>query len=301
MRSSSIGYLFKEGARSVWVNRLMSVASIGVLTACMLLIGGSVLISLNINNVVGYVEDQNEVVAFVHDSMDDTDTKEIEADIKALDNVSSVRFISKEQALQDQKEKMGEAGMLLDGLEDDNPLPASFVIKVKDLEQLGETTAALNAMPGIEKVNAPTDIAETLVSVKHIVAVAGMGIVGMLVGVSLIIIANTIKITVFNRRKEISIMKYVGARDSFIRLPFVVEGLILGVVSALLAFLILWGTYGYIIRWITQAQSAWISSVAGGALPFGAIAWQLLAGFAVGGCAIGACGSMIFVRKHLKV
>ncbi|MBC8545756.1 ABC transporter permease [Clostridiaceae bacterium NSJ-31] len=299
MRGSSLGYLFKEGARNVWVNRLMSLASIGVLIACMLLIGSSVLLSVNMNNVVGYVEDQNEVVIVLEDDMDQSELDELDDELHDIENINNIVFVSKEEAFQNEKDKLGDAAELL--REDDNFYPNTYRIKIDDLEFLDETVDEIGRLFGVEDVKAPTDIAETLTSVKKLVITMGMGIVALLIGVTLIIIANTIKITVFNRRKEISIMKYVGATDLFIKLPFMIEGLILGLISAIMAYFILWGGYSYLLSWLEENPSTWIQSMYGSILPFKEIGLKLFGGFALGGTGLGVIGSMIFVRNYLKV
>lgn len=299
MRGSSLGYLFKEGARNVWVNRLMSLASIGVLIACMLLIGSAVLLSVNMNNVVGYVEDQNEVVIVLEDDMTQDEIDNLDDELHEVGNISNIVFVSKEEAFQNEKDKLGDAAELL--REDDNFYPNTYRIKIDDLEFLDKTVDEIGRLFGVEDVKAPTDIAETLTSVKKLVITMGMGIVALLIGVTLIIIANTIKITVFNRRKEISIMKYVGATDLFIKLPFMIEGLILGLISAIMAYFILWGGYSYLLSWLEENRSTWIQSMYGSILPFKEIGLKLFGGFALGGTGLGVIGSMIFVRNYLKV
>lgn len=301
MRTSSLGYLIKEGARNIYANRLMSVASIGTLVACLVLIGSAVLFSLDVNNVVGVMEAQNEIVAFLYDSVTDSEIEDLTKELEQMDNVQSVRFISKEEGLTQWLEELGEDGELLQDFYDDNFVPNSYSIKVKDLVRMEETVKTIEGMAEVEKVNAPYEVAATLTSIKNGVYIGGFAIVAILGVVSLIIIANTIKITVFNRRKEINIMKFVGATDSFIRLPFVVEGLILGLVSATIAFLMLWAGYGYVLSEIMQSQTSWVQMVSQNLIVFKDIALPLYGGFVLMGVTIGVGGSMVFVRKHLKV
>ncbi len=299
MRGSSLGYLLKEGSKNVWVNRLMSVASIGVLTVCMLLIGSAILLSVNMNSIVGYVEDQNEIVIVLNDDMTKSEIDEFDTELHKVDNLLDIVFVSKEEAFQKEKEKLGEAGELL--REDDNFYPNTYRVKIDDLSRLKKTVEDIEGLSGIESVKAPTEIAETLTSIKKLVILFGMGIVALLICVTLIIIANTIKITVFNRRKEISIMKYVGATDLFIKLPFMVEGLILGLVSAIFAYFILWAGYNYLLEWLVENPSSWIQAINGSLIPFEQLGLRLFGGFAVGGTGLGVVGSMIFVRNYLKV
>ena len=301
MQASSFSYLIKEGARNILVNRMMSLASIGILVSCMLLIGSAILLSINLNGMVSYVENQNEMVAFLEDSADDVTVSAVEAALNSNDNVDSFAFVSREEALERYSEIVPDS--LLENLEQDKEevFPLSFRITLKDLSLIDETTAQIESIPGIMRVNAPTNVAETVTGIKRAVYICGSGIVIILLAVTLIIIANTIKVTVFNRRKEINIMKFVGATDRFIRMPFVVEGILLGVISACIAYLLLWGGYTYLINYVQTQASATLSAFLKNLVPFSQVAKQLLASFAVGGIAIGVFGSMIFVRKHLKV
>ena len=301
MKGSSFSYLIKEGARNIWVNRMMSLASIGILVSCMLLIGSAILLSINLNGMVSYVENQNEMVAFLEDSADDATVSTVEAALNSNDNVDSFAFVSREEALERYSEIVPDS--LLENLEQDKEevFPLSFRITLKDLSLIDETTAQIESIPGIMRVNAPTNVAETVTGIKRAVYICGSGIIIILLAVTLIIIANTIKVTVFNRRKEINIMKFVGATDRFIRMPFVVEGILLGVISACIAYLLLWGGYTYLINYVQTQASATLSAFLKNLVPFSQVAKQLLASFAVGGIAIGVFGSMIFVRKHLKV
>ncbi|MEG0456933.1 MAG: permease-like cell division protein FtsX, partial [Oscillospiraceae bacterium] len=244
MNTNSLSYLVKESFKSVWKNRLMSFASIGVLTACLILIGGCYLISENINHIVDSATQQNEIIAFINDfSQEEKDAKTTKTidEIKALANVSSVEYISKEQALNEQIEKLGPE--LHEGLEGDNPYPAYCIIKISDLNKIDETVSSLQSIEDIYKVNSSSKVAQLLISVKNTVQIIGMVTFTILVLVALVIISNTVRLTVFSRRKEINIMKYVGATNSFIRTPFIAEGFIIGIVSAIVAYLVIWGGY----------------------------------------------------------
>lgn len=302
MKGSSFGYLVKEGARNIYANRLMSLASIGVLVACLLLIGAAALFSLNVNKAVGVMEAQNEVVVFLNDDIDDTAIAEIDKSLRANSNVFDVAFITREQGLTELLGTMGEDGVLLEDFYDDNPLPNSYRIKIKDLSILQQTVDEVAAIYGVEKVNAQFEVASTLTGIKHGVYIGGSAIVLILATVSLIIIGNTIKITVFNRRKEINIMKFVGATDSFIRLPFFIEGLILGLLSASVAYFILWGAYSYAFNAAAVGDaSTWLNLLLSNMIRFDDVALQLFLGFVATGVVVGVGGSMVFVRKHLKV
>ena len=159
----------------------------------------------------------------------------------------------------------------------------------------------IERMEFVYQVNAPTEVADTLVAAQRVVALLGTGIVAILMVVSLIMVANTIKISVFSRRKEVNIMKFVGATDAFIRLPFIVEGILLGLFSAGIAFGILWLGYSQLVQWLGQNGSSWLQSAYASIIPFNEMALPMFGGFAGAGVLIGVVGSMLFVRKHLRV
>ncbi|MEG2916168.1 MAG: permease-like cell division protein FtsX [Oscillospiraceae bacterium] len=301
MRGSSFGYLLKQGIKSVYVNRVMSFAAIGVLIACMLLIGSSMLLSYNVNGIVGYIEDQNEVVAFLNMELSSDEKKDIDDEINALTNVNKVLFISGKEGLIEWFDTLGDDSVYLEGLEEEKILPDSYRLMLDDLSILDETVKKLESIDGVDKVIAPIEVAKTLTNVKSAVFFCGMFIVGILVAVSFVIIGNTIKITVFNRRKEINIMKMVGATDIFIRLPFFIEGLLLGVISATISFFLLWGGYELAFKWLNENSVMWVSSFQSNMVQFNAIALKLYLELLLGGTFVGTAGSMIFVRKYLRV
>ena len=280
MFKNSFGYLVKEGLHNIRANRQMSVASIGVLIACMVLIGGALLLSLNINSLMGYVESFNEVVVWIDDDLGSAGTERLKAEIDDLPNIASKQYISKEDALKELSDTLGSQSFL-EGFEqyaDENPLPASFRLKVNSLENLPET-----------------------VGIKTAIHVAGLTIVAILMVVSIIIIANTVRVTIFNRRREINIMKYVGATNAFIRFPFLVEGMVIGLISALIAFGLLWVGTHFLYQWVGQSASGWLQLAYQSLIPFVSIAPQMLLGFVAAGVLFGMVGSFIFVGKYLKV
>lgn len=301
MKSSSFGYLVQEGGRNVMSNRLMSLASVGVLTACLLLVGATALLTMNVNSIIGYVEDQNEAMVFVEDSVDEDGINQIADELRAIPNIKDVDFVSKEEALEQQQQLVEDNAHLFEGFVDDNPYPNSFRLKVDDLSQLTETLAQVEDIEGTDGITASADLAATITDIKKGISFAGFYIVGIMSLVSLVIVINTIKITVFSRRKAINIMKYVGATDLFIRLPFLVEGIILGLTSALVAFFMLWGGYVGVIHWMSDTTSSWMMLAFANLIPFSKVAWQLLGAFLGAGMGIGGIGSMLFTGKFLKV
>lgn len=303
MRGSSLGYLIKEGARNVYANRLMSLASIGVLMACLMLIGSAYLLSENVNNMLGYAESQNEVVIFLEDDASKSDIERMEKSLEGMENIDNIVFVSKEDALEEQKEVWKNAKALLEGIEDDeNFLPDSFRVTLYDLTLLEETTSELSDLDNVDEVVAPVEAAGLLTQIQTSVSLIGSIIIMVLAIVSVVIIANTTKLTVFTRSREINIMKLCGATNTFIILPFIIEGMLLGLIAASLAFLVLWGGYSYTIHWINQSSMvSWMGAALGHILQFEDAAPVLATGFFGGGGILGAFSSVIFIRKHLKV
>ncbi len=298
MRFGSFTYLLKQGFKNTYLNKAMSFASVGVLTACLVLVGMAILFSENVKSIAGFVQQQNEIIIYVEDDISADDAATLDRQIRSMDNVSSVEYISKEQAFQNQKEKLGD---LLNGYENEDIFPASYHVKVKDLSKIEDNVKSVKSLGGVYKIDVPTDIAEVMVKTKNGVTIGGTVVVIALLIVSFVIIMNTIKITVFSRRREINIMKYVGATNGFIRMPFLVEGVLLGAVSAVIAFLIVWYFYSQIMSAIGADTSVFISSLTSSLIPFGSIWPTLLVVYFILGVVVGGLGSMLSIRKHLKV
>ena len=298
MRLGSFTYLLKQGAKNTYLNKAMSIASVGVLTACLVIVGFSVLISENIKNIVGYVQEQNEIIVYVQDNLSADEESLLDKQIRSLSNISDVEYTSKEQAFENQHDKLGE---LLDGYENEDIFPASYHLKMKDLSLIEEDVKTLSELEGVYKVDAPTDVAQVMVKTEKTVTVAASVVVIALLVVSFVIIMNTIKITVFSRRREINIMKYVGATNSFIRMPFLVEGMILGALSAIVSFLVVWYLYTQIYNGIANDMTSWLSTAVASLIPFKTVGVRIALSYLATGVLVGGFGSIISVRKHLKV
>lgn len=300
MKSSGVKYLFKEGLRNVWSNRLMSLASIGVLSACLLLVGVTVLLTANVDSMIGYVEEQNDVVIFLKDDATPEQTEEMQQGLEQLDGVTNVTYISKEQALEDYVKSLNDEA-LVEGIGDDNFLPASFRVSTDDLNNINVIIDKAMTYPIYDSSNAPTGAADTIISLKNTVAIFGSVIILALVIVSLVVISNTIRATVFTRRTEIGIMKQVGATNNFIRIPFLVEGMTLGFISAVLSFVATWIGYAIINDILMNNASDFLRSMYESIIPFSHIGWILGLCFFFAGICTGALGSVLSLRKHLKV
>lgn len=301
MRGSSFIYLIKEGFRNIYQNRVISIAAIGVLMACLLLVGSSMLFTININEMVGYFESQNEIMVFLDDDIEGDELTEFDQKLKSISNISSAVFISREEGLRDWMDKLEDDGTLLEWLLEDNPLQNSYRVTVRDLSMMTDTVSMIEDINGVDTISASNEVAQAVTGLKQAVAIGGTAVVAILAAVSLSIVANTIRITVFNRRKEISIMKYVGATDAFIRLPFLSEGILLGFISATLAFFILWGGYYALGEWLNQSVLTWAGLVMSNIVTFESVALRLYLSFLGAGVAIGGIGSVMFVGKYIKV
>ena len=229
-----IGYLVKEGFKSVWNNRMMSLASIGVLVSCLLMTGLAVLLSLNVTSVVNSVGKDNKVTVFLNDNVNELQAvMEIGPELRNIENVSECEFYSKDEAIKELEEELGNLFDELQG--ENNPLPHAFHITMEDLSKYDETVEKIVNTQGVYKVSDRSDVASKLTSLNELVTQIGLWIVIVLALISLFIISNSIRMTMYSRRFEISIMKSVGATNWFIRVPFIIEGEVLGLIAGLLS------------------------------------------------------------------
>ena len=345
MKISSVKYLVGEGAKNAWVNRLMTIASVGVLVACMVIIGLAILISENVNKAVGKLEQQNVVMAYMKDynwalygddkdnSSDDTsaasseetassDTQQTEeqadengikpgdyvihnADeakalcdkIAKIDNVASVTYVSSSEGLESVKKSMLEGQESYFTFLDDkygNPMSDAAKITMKDMARFDETIEQIKKIDGINKIQSQNDLADKITAIKRGVGIAGFWIIAILMIIALVIVSNTIRVTMYNRKLEISIMKAVGATDSFVRIPFVVEGMIIGLVSAVIAEGLLYFCYRVATETIMSTLNT--SDI----VHYSDVAWWLLLIFAGIGIFAGILGSVIMISKYLR-
>ncbi|MBR7132616.1 MAG: ABC transporter permease [Clostridia bacterium] len=346
MKLGSVKYLVGEGIKNTWVNRLMTLASVGVLVACMVIIGLAILITENVNVAIGNLEQQNVVMAYMKDynwalySDDNTSedqasssetassenedgensADEDEADkngiketdyiihsdeeaqalcdeIAKLPNVAEVIFVSSEEGLQTVKDSM-LAGQdeYFDFLNEEygNPMSCAAKIKMKDMALFDETLEQISALEGIDIIQSQSDLAEKITAIKNGIGVAGVWIIAILMVIALVIVSNTIRVTMYNRKLEISIMKAVGATDTFVRIPFVVEGMLIGLISAVIAEGLLYFCY----RVATETIISTLSTT--DIVKYGDVALWLFLVFAVIGLFAGVLGSVIMIGKYLR-
>lgn len=343
MKISSIKYLTGEGVKNAWVNRLMTLASIGVLVACMVIIGLAILISENVNKAVGKLEQQNVVMAYMKDynwalygekntpsddssAADTASAQEGEASpeetadangikpsdyvihnddearalcdsISKLENVASVTYVTSDEGLESVKESMLEGQESYFTFLDEeygNPMSGAAKITMKDMSRFDETIEQIRQMDGIDAIQSQNDLADKITAIKRGIGIAGFWIIAILMVISLVIVSNTIRVTMYNRKLEISIMKAVGATDSFVRIPFIVEGILIGIISALLAEGLLYFCY----RVATETIVTTLGTT--DIVHYGDLALWLLLIFIGIGIFAGVLGSVIMISKYLR-
>lgn len=293
----SFGYLTKEGFRNIWTNRLMSIASIAVLLSCLIMIGSAFMVLVNIQKVIDNIEDMNVIVAYVKSDVDEVRTASLGDDLRALKNVASVEFVDKDTAFKEQIEAMGtNADYFADA---ENILPDTFKITVDDMEKFDSTAKEISEISEIESIRDNKDVAVALANIRSSVTYISVGIIVLLMLVSLFIISNTVRITMFSRRLEISIMKSVGATNGFIRWPFIIEGILLGIISAILSTGAVWGAYEVAKKSITSMLGS-VMGIGSSLVDFKDYLLLLLAAFLAIGILSGVIGSMVSIRRYLK-
>ncbi len=297
MTASSLRYLIKEGLKNTWTNRMMSFASIAVLLCCLVLIGSASMMFLNINSVVERIEDENVIMVFIDDNTTDEQIAEMGEKLKAIPNIEFVEFVSKEKAWADQLKTMEDAqARFFTEVSSDIPLPDAYKITVDDLTKFSATVKQIKKLDHIYTIRQNTDLAKKLDTISRGISIIAIVIIAVLFAISLFIISNTIKLTVYSRRLEISIMKSVGATNSFVRLPFVVEGCLIGVISGVVSLGVVWLAYNFAIQQFSDLFKA-IQIVP---LNFTDYAWQMLGIFVAIGIVSGVGGSLITMRRYLN-
>ena len=298
MKHSIFGYLLGEGFRNVFHNKKSSGASLAIMCATMLIFGLFFMIIENLNNAVETLETQQGIQVFIQKTATDAQMEQIGEQIQAIDGVNKVTFVSKEDALNQTKEKLKDKQALIAGWDESNPFKASYLVTLTDLKLSSQVQDEIKKIDNIDSIQSRDETINGLVAIANGVRIVSAVIFTLLVLISIFIIGNTIKLTVHARRKEISIMKYVGATDSFIRWPFVIEGIIIGIVAALLSILVLGIAYSLITN---AAANSIISTMGIKLLSFTDMTTLLVIVYMVLGIGIGALGSSISMRKYLQV
>jgi cell division transport system permease protein len=291
MKLSSVRYLLKEGIRNVWSNRMMSFASVGVLVSCLLLTGAAVLFSLNVQRVMGTIESKNAIKVYLKQEVGTLEAVKIGGELEAIPNVEKCEFISSDEGLEQFKDNLGSLYESFE--EEENFLPHAYVVTIADQAKYEDTAKSILQVQGVDSILDRRETAEALTNTSNLVSNVSFWIILVLGAVSLFIITNTIRVTMFSRRLEISIMKSVGATDWFIRVPFIVEGVAIGLVAAGVSTILLKLLYDNILAAIQQI-------IPFSSIPFGQLAGPVLLGFCLAGIIFGVLGGLISIGKYLK-
>ena len=298
MRFNVFSYLIKEGFKSTFKQKKMTSASIIIMCATMFIFGLFFVIGENVNSVITQIESQQGIQIFIKDDATDADIETLGNKIRAINGVNRVTFVSKEDALNSMKTTLGDES-LFEGWDEENPFPASYFVTLTDLSLNDEVQSQINKLDNVDQIESENTTINRLQSLANGIQITTVIILVLLIIISIFIISYTIKLTVHARRREISIMKYVGATNSFIRGPFIVEGIIIGVISAVITLVILGLAYNGVMGKI--GDSILIQEMGFGLLSFSEMFYLVLTVYLVLGVGIGVLGSTISMRKYLKV
>lgn len=299
MKYNVLTYLIGEGFSNIFKNKKQAATSFGTMCVIMIFFGICFILVGNFNHFIKQVESEQGIQAYIVNDATEEEIKTLEEQIKALEGVNTTEFISKEEALQSMKDRLGEKSYLLDGYDENNIFPASYIVTLTDLTLSSKVQAEIKELDNVKKITSSDETIETLVKIAKGIKIGSYIIIAALVCVSIFIISNTIKLTVYARRKEISIMKYVGATNSFIRWPFIVEGVIIGLISGAISLAIIAGIYLLIGQNIGFVS--FLSNLGLSLLEFSDMFNLILIIYLVLGVGIGILGSSLSMRKYLKV
>lgn len=292
---SSLGYFWKETFYSLFRNKFMAVASVLTVTLSMFILGVFLCAVLNINHMATYLENQVEMTVYLKDGLNTEQVMAVGKKLKALPDLKEIKFTNKDQAMAEFKQRLGDQQGILDAI-NGNPLPSSYSTSFATPASLKNAVSIVTKYPEVDSVQYGQDIIEQLYKVAQVIRIGGIILIVFLAGAELFIISNTIRLTVFARRREIQIMKYVGATNGFIRWPFIFEGMIIGFIGSGLSAFILWEGYKVVLMEMAQAGLVFIPMIP--LWPFiGYMTVMLLAA----GIIIGILGSTISLRKYMKV
>ena len=295
MKINNVGYLLKEGIRGIFLHGFMSFAAVCVTVACLLIIGSFSMLLYNVNIMVEDLNKTNEVMAYIDSTLSDAEARSIGTKINRISNVHNATFVSREEALEafvkDHQEDEAFSGVRAEDLRH------RFVVVLVDNALMEQTDEELRAIPGVAKTAAAYELAEGFTTLQSVLQIASLAVNAVLLAVSLLIISNTVKLAMYDRKDEIAIMKMVGATNGFIRLPFVVEGFTLGMIGAAAAFGLEWLMYDALIARVQQVDSLNLFSF----VPFTELLIPMIATFGACGLFVGILGSWTSIRKFMDV
>lgn len=303
MKLSGFRYLADQGVENIWKNKMMAFATFCVLLISLLLVGIAGLFYINLNSMIKGLGSQNEVVVIMNQGTTDEENAAAEEAIKAIPNVATLKFVSKEEALERQKQSLPNAEVIFNDYigDDASFMPDGFSVTVKNNDKITETVSQINSIANIQSASASPQVAEFLRELRKVVSLIAGAVIFALAVVAMIIISNTTKASVFARREEIQIMKYVGATNAFIRMPFFVEGMVTGFFAGAGAYFITWAIYRSAYNMLTEQGMLMKTFGIGSLIPFEKIRLYIVLGYLVAGSLIGALGSVISTRKHIDV
>ncbi|MDR0914884.1 MAG: permease-like cell division protein FtsX [Oscillospiraceae bacterium] len=288
---SGLGYLIKEGFHSIWNNKIMSIASIGVLFSCLILTGAAAMLSVNVSQAVENVGESNVTTVYLKNEVSSLQAVSVMRDIEKIDNVAGCEFYSKEDAIASFKGELDSVYEYMQG--DANPLPNAIKVTMADLAKYDDTIKEIMKIEETDSYSNAGEVAKTLTRISSLIGNMSFWIILVLSIISLFIISNTIRATMYSRRYEISIMKSVGATNTFVRIPFIVEGMFIGLVSAVLSILGLMLLYNILMDLVQ-------STIPFDAIPFGSVAGVISLCFIVAGVGIGTLGALFSIGRYLK-
>ena len=296
MRMNNLGYLLKEGFKGIFRHGFMSFAAVCVTVACLLIVGSFTCLVYNINIMVEDLNKTNEILVYIDDTLSDAEAKSVGTKLNTIENVHQIRFVTREEALANFRADHQE-DEAFDGVQASD-LRHRFVVVLEDNALMQETDEQIKALPGVAKTNAAYELAEGFATLQDVLHIVSLAVIAVLLVVSLLIISNTVKLAMYDRRDEIAIMKMVGATNGFIRLPFVVEGFTLGMVGAALAFGLEWLMYNALLDRIALVDTLKLFSTL---VPFEELLLPMIATFACAGMFVGIVGSWTSIRKFMDV
>lgn len=300
MKLSGVNYLFKQGIRNIWTNSIMSVASFCILMVSLLLVGFVTLFIVNINSIIGGIENKNEVIIFL-DDIDQDEIDEMGRKLSSIDNINNVVFYSKDEAFEQMKSEMPDSEELFQYIGEDSPLPDSYRVKVENIEEMSGTLMEINRLDGIYSVKAPGDFVNVLTELKKLMSIISVAVLAALIIVSLVMISNASRASVEMRKREIEIMKYVGATNVFVKTPFFVEGMVIGILAGAASSVITLAGYSKIMEMFMSQQTLWSAIGSSGFTPTSSVAVKIVIGYIAAGAVISAVGTVMSTKKYVKV
>ncbi len=295
MKFNNIGYLLKEGIRGIFLHGFMSFAAVCVTVACLIIVGSFSILAYNLDVMVQDLNQTSEILVYIDSDLSDAEARSIGTKINALSNVLQAKFISREEALASfVKDHNGDSAF--NGVQASD-LRHRYEVTLEDNSLMDQTDAQLQQIPGVAKTNAAYELAQGFTTIQQVLHIASVALIAVLLVISLLIISNTVKLAMYDRRDEISIMKMVGATNGFIRLPFIVEGFTLGMMGAILAFGLEWVGYDALVNRISSVDSLRLFTF----VPFKTLLIPMLIVFGAAGLFVGIVGSWTSIRKFMDV